>query len=907
MDKQQKIGGLLSIVLLCVGIAMTAKHLYAQNHEPTYGITTRASVGTNGAQNTSGIYSSVVSANGAWVLFSAYSGLLVPNDTNRESDLFLHNVANGTLERISIREDGSQMDGASYGAGMSADGQWVVFESYGKVEPGDGTWEHQQIVLRHQATGALQVISHTPTGELANENCWLTTHPLSDDGEWVVFHCDATNLVEGDTNDVTDVFLYHRAADSLTRLSIGPNGEGNDRSGGATISGDGQYVSFASVATNLVPGDVNGMEDVFVVDRIANSTTLISRSSQGAQGNGISKFPIISAEGRYVTFISNATNLDSLATDGRWYLYRHDRATGETAVASRDHTGAVVATIEEAGLLSADGRWVLFATAEAAVVGDTNEVSDIFRRDMVSALVERVSVNTYNREANGSNVSATLSRDGMTLAWSSFATNLVPGDTNERGDIFVRREVASPPPRPHEQYMPLAATGRFVKWETGATRITGDANGDSTGASVDQYGERVVFESNASNLIPNDTNGVTDVFVWQRRENEFRRLSVATDGTEANGGSGSAEISSNGRYVVFVSHADNLVPNDTNQREDIFRHDLQTGETVLVSVGLEGVSANSGSNAPDLSADGRWIVFTSDATNLTTTLYPTDCTPGPCRTLYRRDMETGVTETVVKNTDGTAAVPLTDPSISNDGQRVAFGWEQEALQPCYGPTVYETFIYRFDALASTNQLISSAEGIENCLLPSRVYIWQDAPKLAGNGEYVGFYRHQYSSSQYGGSELKGIWVDGEPTVPSGYSLSRYWSMNCSRVVSALGGSGITDMALAENGKINVYAAEDLNIYDEDPFCPTNSYPHFPDDDNGMKDVYLSIAYPTVAFPNGKNLRVSANETGGVGDGESYDVALADDGFTVAYTTIASNVAPGDNNGGIRDIVVWSWR
>lgn len=893
---------------------MTVTRLYAQNREPTYGITTRASVGTNGAQSNYGSNLSVVSADGQGVLFSSHGNQLVPNDTNGESDVFFHNRATGSLERLSLRSDGTQMDGSSYRAGMSADGQWVVFESYGILEAGDGRWEHQQIVLRNQATGEVRLISHSATGDLADENCWMSPHPISDDGQWVVFFCDATNLVEGDTNATTDVFLYHHTSDSISRLSIGIHAEANDRSEGAHISGDGRYVVFDSVATNLIEGeddnDNNEASDVFLVDRATNSTTLISRNNQGEQGNSTSQFPAMSADGRYLTFISDATNLDSRATDGALHLYWHDRATGETALASQSATGEVVAIVSGTGEISGDGRWLLFATEETAVVGDTNEVADIFRRDRLSGLVERVSVDTYNREANGANQSATLSRDGMTIAWSSFATNLVVGDTNGRGDIFVRQEVATPPPRPHEQFMPLAATGRFVKWEAGATRITGDANGDSAGASVDQYGERVAFESSASNLIPHDTNGVTDVFVWQRRENEFRRLSVATDGTEASGGSGSAEISSNGRYVVFVSHADNLVPNDTNQREDIFRHDLQTGATVVVSVGVEGVSANSGSNAPDISADGRWIVFTSDATNLTTTPYPADCTPGPCRTIFRRDMETGTTETLVKNADGTAAVPLADPSISNNGQRVAYGWEKQVIYAYYpDPVVYETFIYRFDATTHTNDEIASPIGNYNggyCLLPSCGHIWQDAPKVAGNGEHVGFYRLSYGNSQYGGGESRGIAVVGEPRGPSGYGISREWGGGCWLVPPTAGAAGVTDIALAENGMVNVIAAEDLNINDKDPYCGTRSYPHFPDDGNGLPDVFLTVRIPA-PYLESESYRVSTADTGGSGNGASYDVAISDDSFTVAYTTDASNVAPADNNGGIRDIVVWSWR
>jgi Tol biopolymer transport system component len=906
-------------VAILIFTAILAGHgVAAQQQAPEYGITTRANVSATGQQTTQYFSAEgVISRDGRWVAFHTSDRSLIPDDTNDDRDIYIHDTTNRTIERVSVRSDGTPLDAPSSMPSLSREGRWVAFLSQGLLTPQEEPIYLNQVLVRDRATGTTSRLSQTTAGEPANGWCEITSRAISDDGQTVVFHSRATNLVQPDTNEGYDIFLYNQATDTLTRLSNGVDGtEANGESKHARISGDGRYVVFDSLANNLVIGDTNIVTDTFFLDMQTGILELVSRNSEGIQANGAAKFPTLSADGRYVAFVSNATNLHPGATDGLWYLYRHDRITGETVLVSQTAEGVITPTFVEAAEMSDDGRWIAFSSGFGLVPEDNNGKSDIFRKDMLSGLVARLSVDSYNQEGDGDSNLPTLSADGMQVAWESRATNLVIDDTNNNLDIFVRRRVdgpvptPSPSPTPQFVYGPLVNGGEiWTRWEPGATRITGTANGNSWGASVDERGKQVAFVSDANNFGVVDGNGVADVYLWHRRNDEFERVSVSSDGTEANGGSDSAELSIDGRYVVFVSHANNLVANDNNGEADVFRHNVLTGETVLVSVGLDGTSANAASHAPDSSADGRWIVFTSEATNLTTTPYPADCTPGPCRTIYRRDMEAGITETLVRNADGTAAVPLAEPSISNDGQMVAYGWEQFAGANPPGDRFYDTSIYRFNATTGMNTLVSSAnENFPNghCLLPVCGHVYQGTPRISGDGSAVGFFRVHYASSQYGGSEDQGITVLGSPYSARVYNISED-SVGCLTLTQLQGDTDVTDVGLSNNGAIRVFAADDLNRMDEKP-CGITSTPHFPDDGNAVKDIYFYIAYPQ---PDGTTSidwrRVSANDGGGVGDGESKDVAISDDGFTVAYTTQASNVALGDENGGIHDIVVWSWK
>jgi Tol biopolymer transport system component len=389
-------------------------------------------------------------------------------------------------------------------------------------------------------------------------------------------------------------------AAETTRVSLGPyRAQGNGASFTPAISGSVRFVAFASDASNLVPGDTNGASDIFVHDRQTATTTRVSVGAYGTQGNGASERPALSADGRYVAFSSSASNLVRGDTNAALDIFVHDR---QTATTTRVSVGASRAQGNGGSFdpaLSADGRFVtFFSSASNLVSGDTNGAFDIFVHDRQTGRTTRVSLGARRAQSDGDSFDPVLSADGRFVAFASEASNLVPGDTNRVSDVFV-----------HDRQ-----TGRTTRVSVGAYGTQG--NDESVELAISANGRFVVFASEASNLVPSDTNAASDVFVHDRRTTATTRVSVGAYDTQGNGRSTEPAISGDGRFVAFASSASNLVPGDTNRLSDLFVHDRQTGTTTRVSLGARGTQGNEISSEPALSADGRHVAFSSDASNL---------------------------------------------------------------------------------------------------------------------------------------------------------------------------------------------------------------------------------------------------------------------------------------------------
>lgn len=395
-------------------------------------------------------------------------------------------------------------------------------------------------------------------------------------------------------------------AQSTTRLSVDSAGvQGNQFSQAASLSADGRYAAFFSYADNLVPSDTNLVPDIFVKDRQTGLTTRVSVDSMGVQGNDLSISCSVSADGRFVVFGSAATNLVTGDTNGTRDAFVHDRQTGATTRVSVDSAGVQGNQFSAwaSPSISADGRLVAFVSeATNLVPGDTNGLPDCFVHDRQTGQTIRVSVDSAGGQATGplgyGNFICAISADGRAVAFESTATNLVSGDTNGHGDVFVH-DLAS------------GQTSRVSLNSAGA-----QGTDWSSTPSISANGRRVVFQSNAANLVSGDTNGHGDAFVHDRQTGQTNRISVDSAGGQGNGGSWSPAIAAGGRYVAFVSGSSNLVQGDTNGQEDIFVHDLQTGATTRVSVDSSGVQANASSEVPSISEDGRFIGFDGPSTNL---------------------------------------------------------------------------------------------------------------------------------------------------------------------------------------------------------------------------------------------------------------------------------------------------
>ena len=447
---------------------------------------------------------------------------------------------------------------------------------------------------------------------IANDGAQSNGHSswpsLSADGRFVAFHSEATNLVPGDTNGYGDVFVHDRQTGVTTRVSVASDGtQGNSSSWLSSISANGRFVAFLSWASNLVPDDTNGYCDVFVHDRQTGTTTRVSVASDGTQGNGSSQACTISSDGRFVAFYSAASNLVRDDTNGFIDIFVHDRQTGGTSRVSVASDGTQSNGDSYAPSISADGRFVTFESeAFNLVPGDTNGCRDVFVHDRQTGVTTRVSVTSNGTQSTGASGTASLSADGRFVAFRSWASNLVPGDTNAYSDIFV-----------HDR-----ETGVTTRVSVASDGTQG--SGESRRPSVSADGRFVAFLSWASNLVPDDTNGAVDVFVaeWRGRSCDqlaapsLTRISVASDGSQSNGFSARSSISADGRYVAFYSAATNLVLDDTNGCFDVFIHDRLMRATTRVSVASDGTQGNDKSWHPSISADGRFVAFSSLASNL---------------------------------------------------------------------------------------------------------------------------------------------------------------------------------------------------------------------------------------------------------------------------------------------------
>ena len=399
-----------------------------------------------------------------------------------------------------------------------------------------------------------------------------TDPAISANGRFVAFDSTASNLVRGDTNHRRDVFVYDRLTGRTERVSVSSQGkQGNGESDCNGISADGRFVLFESNASNLVPGDTNGSWDVFVRDRLKGTTKRVSVSSSGKQGNDWSVDAFISADGHFVAFDSYASNL--VPGDNRQRgAYVHDLQTGTTQQVSLSSTGEQANKTSYADAISGDGQFVVFTSSASNLVpGDTNSQEDVFVRDRLTNTTERVSVASDGQQAQGESdinsiSSNNISADGRLVAFQSNASNLVAGDTNHSWDVFVRDRL----------------TGTTERVSVSSDGEQGNSNSYLEAISPD--GRFVVFHSKASNLVTGDTNNSSDVFVYDRLTGTTERVSIGKHGKQANGSSSSAAISADERFVAFESTASNLVPGDHN-RQEIFVRDRLRGKTELVSVG----------------------------------------------------------------------------------------------------------------------------------------------------------------------------------------------------------------------------------------------------------------------------------------------------------------------------------
>jgi Tol biopolymer transport system component len=398
-------------------------------------------------------------------------------------------------------------------------------------------------------------------GEEATYGC--TTHyarGMNGAATVVAFHSDAANLVAGDGNDASDIFVRDLRAGRTTRVSVAGDGteaDGDSRS--PSVSTSGRILAFTSLATNLVDGDTNGVQDVFVHDRRSGQTRRVSVNSAGIEANapgGVGGMLALSGDGGSIFFSSTADNLAAGDTNGEMDLFRHDLRSGETLRVSMGAGGVEADETSGHPSPSANGKIVAFTSlATNLVPDDANGEADVFVHDIRSGSTARVSVAAGGGDGDGSSGIPALSNDGRIVAFVSHATNLVAGDANGATDIFVRDLKAGVTTR-----VSVAGDGS-------------EGNGDSFAVALSGNGRYVIFASEADNLVDADTNGESDVFVHDRKTGATIRVNVDGAGVQSTGRVGtSLALSTNGKLALFSSTAATLVAGDGNGVADLFLH-----------------------------------------------------------------------------------------------------------------------------------------------------------------------------------------------------------------------------------------------------------------------------------------------------------------------------------------------
>jgi len=592
------------------------------------------------------------STNGQFVVFQSDASNLVPNDTNGVTDIFVRDLVAGTTTLVSVSTNGGPANGASTDPVMTPDGRYVAFISWASnLVSGDNNCI-PDVFVRDLVAGTNQLVSVGALPPIVpNINPVMATPVITPDGRYVAFFSSARGLVSAVPSSFStgEVYVRDRLMGTTTWAStnaavIVSNTLGLIRMPAyhPKLSDDGRYVAFKAGATAST-----GVAVVLQYDSTTGTTTVVNTNGIGGSVDVDETYgPEMTPDGRFIAF----ARLEGSTNSGYASVHVWDAQLASDTLVSDNGSGVPANTTSHTPNISPDGRFVAFLSNATNLVGNTvSNGFHIYLRDLQSDTTELVDVDTNGvGSTDESFTTLSLSADGRYVAFGSPDGSLVGSDDNNAEDVFVRDLVAG--------------TTEMIS-QRDVTVIPQAADGFTmmSPSSVSEDGRWLAFTSKADDLVLNDTNQALNVFVRDLVNGTNFLASVGADGGPALGGnSENALISADGRYVVFISAATNLVTGPINTNANVFRRDLQTGITVLVSVGTDGVSPGNGdASLPVISPDGRYVAFLSWAANLVAGM-----TSG--LNTYWRDMNLG--QTVGLN----GYYYVYGPSLSSDGRYVAY-------------------------------------------------------------------------------------------------------------------------------------------------------------------------------------------------------------------------------------------
>lgn len=407
--------------------------------------------------------------------------------------------------RQSVTSSGAEANGLSHSASIAGDGSLVAFASEATNLVASDTNGLTDVFLRNGRAGTTARISQGLGGSQGNG--WSGEPDLSEAARWAVFTSEASNLVSGDTNGVADIFLRDLDSGVTTLISKPETGESNGASWKPFITANGRFIVFESDASNLVGVDTNGVRDVFIFDRKTDSRQLVSLTSAGAAAGGSSDSGSASEDGRYVVFVSQASNLVALDTNAAQDIFMRDRTAGTTVRVSLGPSGVQANAASGDPSVTADGRYVAFSsTATNLVTADTNgSVSDVFLTDTQPVVTSLVSVSSLGVQSVGASGRPFIDRSGRFIAfWSNGA--LVPTDLNGAADVYVRaRGVNKTSAFSVNSLGVVSNADSAIKFSVSTPVCCGRPE-------LSNDGRVIAYESAATNLVPGDGNGVRDVY-----------------------------------------------------------------------------------------------------------------------------------------------------------------------------------------------------------------------------------------------------------------------------------------------------------------------------------------------------------------------------------------------------------